>query len=299
MAALHAPAPSQASADAAERRWLLVYNCVHLGLTNCLKLQAPGLQVDAIDFGRFRRNYAQYEPQLAGYDAIVTSQHYVKNECVDFTTVNHVRALPMVHFDAYHPDMCYVNGADGVLLKGPMGGYQSKIVVAAYVKGLRQEQVAALFTGRNYEAFGYLEFWNPARNRLLRGFADAGCPVDAYFPRWGARTAFMHSGNHPAIQVVSDIATALLVAEGITPWRSAVTPHDNLLNGPIFPVYNEIAEHLSVPGSLLFKVPSDYRYLDLSQFIAASWETLAQHDPAGLRLNAMHQASFDEVSARI
>jgi hypothetical protein len=296
MNAAVAPVTTEA---AAERRWLLVYNCVHLGLTNCLKLQAPGLHIEAIDFARFRKNFAQWEPKLAGYDAILTSSHYIRNDAVDFSAVNHVRALPLVHFDAYHPDMCYVNGTGGELLKGPMGGYQSKIVVAAYKKGMRQDQVAALFNGRNYEAFGYLEFWDPARARMLKGFADVGCPVDAWFPRWSARGAFMHSGNHPAIHVVYDIASAVLAAEGIAPVHSAVMPHDNLLAGPVLPVYNEIAEHLSVPGSLLFKIPTDYRYLDLSQFIAASWETLSQHDPGSLQLNAMHAPSFDEVFARL
>jgi hypothetical protein len=299
MAALQHTPPPPAAAATGPRSWLLVYNCVHLGLANCLKLQAPGLQLEAVDFAKFRRNYAQYEPLLAGYDTVVTSQQFVKNEHVDFSQVTRVRTLPMLHFDAYHPDMCYVSSAAGELLKGPMGGYQSKIVVAAYVKGMKREQVAALFTGRNYESFGYLEFWGPARARLLRGFADHGVPLDAVFPRWGARNAFMHSGNHPAIQVVSDVASALLESEGITPVRTALMPHDNLLNGPVFPVYPEIAEHLSVPGSMLFKVPTEYRYLDLSQFIAACWETLSEHDPASLQLNASHQASFDEVLARL
>ena len=299
MAALPNPTPPPAAVHGTERRWLLVYNCVHPGLANCLKLQAPGLHVDAFDFARFRKNFAQHEPHLAGYDLVVTSQHFARNESCDFAAITRVRTLPMFHFDAYHPDLCYVNGTGGELIKGSMGGYMSKIVVAAYLKGLRREQVAPLFNARNYEAFGYLEFWNPARSRLLRGFAEVGCPVDAYFPRWGVGDAFMHSGNHPAIHVVSDVASALLHAEGITPVRSAVRPHDNLLNGPIFPVYDAIAEHLSVPGSMLFKVPTEYRFLDLGQFIAASWEALSQHDPACLRLNPVHQASFDEVSARL
>lgn len=35
--------------------WLIVFNCTNIGLANSLKLQAPDLDVEAVDFGRFRR----------------------------------------------------------------------------------------------------------------------------------------------------------------------------------------------------------------------------------------------------
>jgi hypothetical protein len=284
---------------AAEQRWLLVYNCVHPGLANCLRLLAPNLSVDSVDFGRFRRHFAEYGPALAGYDRIVTSQHFLKNESVDFRAQGNVRGIPMVMFDAYHPDMGYVNGADGELIKGPLGGYQSKIVIAGYQKGLNARQIVALFNGRNYERFGYFDFWDGAKARLLGSFANTGCDMAGYFNAWSAHGAFMYTGNHPAIHVIADVARALLLADGITPLDVPWLPHDNLLNGPIFPVYAELAEALSIPGGYTFKLGGEFRCIDLLQYVEGSLATLRPHDPATLKVNAQHAPSFERVLASL
>ena len=75
-----------------------------------------------------------------------------------------------------------------------------------------------------------------------------------------------------------------------------VAPHDNLLNGPIFPIYPEIAESLSVPGSYAFKVPGDYRLIDLKQFIIGSFEAYRKHDPAKLEAWGPQARRLDAIS---
>ena len=75
------------------RNWLIVFNCTNIGLANSLKLQAPDLDVESIDFGRFRKDFGAYASRLAKFDLIVTAPHFVRNDCVDFSGVTRVRTL--------------------------------------------------------------------------------------------------------------------------------------------------------------------------------------------------------------
>ena len=279
---------------AGRRNWLVVFNCTNIGLANSLKLQAPDLDVESIDFGRFRKDFRTYASRLSTFDLIVTAPHFVRNDCVDFSGVAPVRTMPVPYFDAYHPDLCYVSrGKD--ILKGPLGDYHSKIVTAAYKKRLPRTSVRALFAARHYETFGYFDRWLPARQALLGGFADVGLDVAAYFRAWSLRRQFMHSVNHPSIEVVYDIASCLLASEGVAHERAGILPHDNLMNGPIYPVFDEIAERLGIAGTYLFKLPAEYRCIDLNRFIDASYDFLEQHGRDGIEVHTAQRASFERV----
>ncbi len=285
--------------DAAVQRWLLVYNCVHIGLGNCLSLLAPELQVDALDLAGFQRDIEHYGPKIAEYDLVIVGSPFLAEGQLDLKQARRVRALPFVNFDAYHPDMSHFLDGNGKLMDGPMGGYLSKIIVAAYMQGLPRSQVAALFDGRRYQQFGYFDVWEPARETLLREFAAAGCDLREFFPSWSAPGAFMHAGFHPAMRMIHDLAIVLLESERVA-WRhSPALPPDNMLSGPVFPVYEEIAEHLSIPGSYLFKLPNCYRFLDLEQFINASWTMLEQQSPASVRPDDRHVESYRQVVASL
>ena len=276
------------------RNWLIVFNCTNIGLANSLKLQAPDLEVESIDFGRFRKDFAAYSRRLATFDLIVTAPHFVRNDCVDFSEVAPVRTIPVPYFDAYHPDLCYVT-LDKHILKGPLGDYHSKIVTAAFKKRLSRASARALFAARHYEAFGYFERWAPARQSLLAGFSDAGLDMAQYFRTWSLRRQFMHSVNHPSIEVVYDIASSLLARESVPHERAGILPHDNLMNGPIYPVFDEIAERLGIAGSYLFKLPAQYRCIDLSRFIDDSYDFLEQHDRDAVDVHTAQRMSFQRV----
>lgn len=170
----------------AGQRWLLVYNCVHIGLGQCLTLLAPSLQVDALDLAGYRGNIDHYGPLLAEYDLVIAGSPFLGDGALELKDARRVHALPFVNFDAYHPDLTHFLDAEGKLLDGPMGGYLSKIVVAAYMQGLPRSRVAAFFDGRRYQEFGYFDVWASARETLLREFAEAGCSLhDFSWRRFG------------------------------------------------------------------------------------------------------------------
>jgi hypothetical protein len=285
--------PSDAKATGSDGRWLVAFNCVNIGLAHCLKLQAPKLEVECIDFGRFRRDAEVWNARLGEYSRIVTTAEFARSDLARVAGEGSVRTLPIIHFDAYHPDLCWLTG-DAGFVKGPLGDYHSQIVTAAYFRGLSTRDARAQFAHSRYEQFGFFDRWETARNRLLAGFRAAGLPMEQYYPAWSARGPFMHSVNHPAIHVIHDVASALLEAEGRLPLRSAPMPHDNLLNGSIFPIYPEIADRLSVRGSYLFKLPAQYRCIELDEFISGSYATLDAL--AGrVEVHETQRASYEKV----
>lgn len=280
------------------RRWLLVYNCLHVGLGNCLSLLARDLHVDVLDFASFERRFEEFRDKLDGYDRIVTAPHFVANSCVDFSTVAPVSQLPLTAFEAYHPDLCYIF-VDGQVLRGPMFDYHSKIITAAYRRGVPQHQVRALFNGRNFEKFGFFGIWEASKQQYLDSFAASGVDLSDCFAGWSREGVFMHSVNHPAIRVVNDIARKLVAIDGLDCVKSDFLPHDNLKNAPVFPVYDEIAEALSVRGSYLFKVHNHYRFLDLDEFIAGSYDALSKHPPEKIQVFPMYERAMAHIEASL
>ena len=291
-----APVPVATCDVAASRRWLLVYNCLHVGLGNCLGLLARDLHVDVLDFASFERRFEEFRDTLDRYDRIVTAPHFVANACVDFNTVAPVSQVPLTAFEAYHPDLCYIF-VDGQVLRGPMFDYHSKIITAAYRRGLPESAVKALFTAANYERFGYFGLWNACKALYLGSYAALGLDLSARFPTWSREGAFMHSVNHPTIRVVADIARALLAQDGIEPAHTEFLPHDNLKNAPVWPVYPELAEALGVAGSMLFKVHNEYRLLDLDEFIAGSYALLGQYPVEKIQVFPMYQHAMQRIEA--
>jgi hypothetical protein len=281
---------------AGKPRWLIVYNCVHVGLANCLGLLNQDLEVDAIDFSGFERGFADYRGLLDQYELIVTAPHFIENASVDFRQVGKVCALPLTAFEAYHPDLCYVR-ADGQILRGPMFDYHSKIVTAAYRRGIPVGQVKALFNGRNYERFGYMGIWGASKKQFLDSYAASGVDLSDRFAGWSREGVFMHSVNHPTIRVINDIARKLLPIGGLEPLNSDFLPQDNLKQAPVFPVYDEIAEALSVRGSYLFKVHNRYRFLSLDEFIAGSYELLSNYPVEKIEVFPMYKRAMDFIEA--
>lgn len=293
-AAADLPFPAQAPA----RRWLMVYNCVHVGLQNCLGLLHGDLQVDALDFASFEARGAEFASRLDGYDRIVTAPHFVANAVTDFRRHAPVSQLPLTAFEAYQPDLCYLT-VDDQVLRGPMFDYHSKIVVAAWRKGLSPTEARALFTGAHYERFGYLGIWDACKAFYLGSYAEHGLDLAPRFPGWSREGAFMHSVNHPAIRVVADIARALLAQDGLEARETDFLPHDNLKNAPVWPVYPEIAEALGVRGSLLFKQHNAYRFLDLGEFIDASYALLSRHPRESVKVFPMYEHAMARIEAAL
>jgi hypothetical protein len=184
------------------------------------------------------------------------------------------RLIPYPHiaFTGLHPDCHYIR-PDGVAMTGPMGPYHSAIVAASFQEGLSPERVSALFNKYAYALLGYLST-NPERQPLVRDAKAYGYDFTSFLQ--GSRGVFMHTPNHPAINVIFDAARqALCIAGLLSPAndRSVAMPRDILLDSVVWPVYPEIAHAFGIPErEVVFQIRSTKPRMRLEEFIARAYE---------------------------
>jgi hypothetical protein len=185
--------------------------------------------------------------------------------------------IPMISFNGYHPDVVYLQRG-GTRAKGVLGEYHSALAFAAFRCDRSVRSTVELFNAETYRQAGYLDAWDPARESLFRQFKASGLALEDRFYAWSRSTPFMHTVNHPAIRVLTDVAAAALREIGQPIERATEFP-DNLANGAVFPVYPEIGEALGVPGSYRFKLPTSSQTLSLEEFVKASFAAFAAEGP--------------------
>lgn len=262
--------------------WLLLYNCQVMGLGNSLNLLSDEIDVEFHDPGSFRKQAKAILHRLQSYDRVLVApqlEHQLGEEWVGHAKVWRV---PTISFNAYHPDICYLLDS-GSSLKGPLGDYHSLIAYAAFACGLTEARALALYRESIYGSLGYFERWDHARKALLDTFTDHGFDIAAKFVDWSRNGPFMYSFNHPRVHCVRDIAVAILARAGLAPVYWDALPQDNLANGPIFPVYPEIAARLGVGGSYLFKMGGKYQFIGLEEFVSESYRIYRDHPRIGIR----------------
>jgi hypothetical protein len=268
-------APDAASSPAARaprparsppRPWLLLFNCQAPGLANCLTLLSNQIAVehhDTLTIGDHR------DAILAGldrYDRVLVAPAIEKMFDLPLGDRANVWRLPNLHFGAFHPDICIL-AQEGPLSTGPLGLYHSAIAYAAFRCGLDVRQAMDLYCARTYSALGYFDRWAADRDSVVAQFARHGFAIGQAFVGWSRRGPFMHTPNRPKIECLLDIAKLVLTRAGLPIADTGHVPIDNLANGPVYPVYPEIAARLGVRGSYGFKLEDRCALLDLEQFV--------------------------------
>lgn len=279
----------------AGNRWLLITNCQTMGMANCIGMVNSAITIEYCDFPNFRKVSKDYLRKIESYDLVLTAPQFVSTDVADLSKLKQLVVVPTVHFDAYHPDLCVVFSGT-TLVKGPLSDYHSALAFAAYMRGLDERATKALFNAKLYEALGFMGRWQQAKERLLADFSSHGLQLGSAFSSWSrSPSAFMHSVNHPTIRCLYDVARAIVHSQGLEEESAHLMPHDNLLNGPVFPVYDEIAEQYSVNGSYRFKLAGQYRHIDLEQFIRGSFDVYAQYAKSTLAVAGMYQAKHARI----
>ncbi|MFB9949020.1 WcbI family polysaccharide biosynthesis putative acetyltransferase [Rhizobium puerariae] len=276
--------------------WLILSNCQTFGLANSLKLLNPRFRIDSMDVWGFRKNIEKYKEDLPRYFRVVVHPQF-RNIDFDFTIAQNLDFIPSINFDAYHPDVCYAfsNGP----IDSPMGSYHSMIVLAAYEAGLTTEATRKLFRRDVFERCDFFSRWEQERTQLLKHFSQYGLDISSSFAQWSRGDAFMYSVNHPKIRCIYDIARIFMKRLGVNTVESDLLPADNLLNGPCYPVYPEIAEVFGTRGSYLFKVPNEYRLISLEKFIERSFEVYASLPPNSIQVESAVRPRYANIKAVI
>lgn len=255
-------------------------NCQTIGLANCIQSQTSIIEVSGLDTSMFNSSPRRLNSRMTEFNKLLIYQD-IKKEVpkAKFDKISTHISLPIFTFRAYHPDLIYIFDR-GKPLSGPISHYHSAIAFACYLKGINLIDAKSHFAGCFYEKCGYFDLWISERDRILTEFQDFGLDMRPYFRDWGRKKAFMYSYNHPRIQPIYDMASALLESSGFSPHRSDLIPHDNLASSAIFAVYPEVGEALGIQGQYEFRAVGDYRPISLTEYLGRCY-ALYQTIPIG------------------
>ncbi|WP_159086401.1 WcbI family polysaccharide biosynthesis putative acetyltransferase [Burkholderia mayonis] len=274
-----------------KEKWLVISNCQTVGVMQSLSMICPHVKVDACDYWGFQANSDFWRQQVATYDQIIVNPEIQQLGIVDFSALPNVTLLPAIQFRAYHPDLQNVFH-DGKSVKTPLDDYHSTIIFAAYKLGCTAAQTKTFFNEKTYEALRYFALWDIERTFLLDRYAEHGLDLAPELSKWVRGGSFMHSMNHPKAHALYDVA--LKVATKVAGDRvidSGIVPHDTLVQGPVYPVFPELAERFGAGrGNYLFK-GMNYTLLTLEEFIEGSFAAYANFDKDQLLGNSPHLAS--------
>jgi hypothetical protein len=284
---------------------LVVSNCQAFGFANSFQSLADDIDATALTIREMQQRQMSERVDLAdGFD-----HRFIHPSAVDLfpdsMTRDRTTVLPSITFAGYHPDLIYLH-EDGQVLNGPLGDYHSAIAFVAFRHAIPLANTVRLYSRAVYDLAGYFDGWVPAKERLLSAYASVGMPIEEEFYEWTRGGPFMHAVNHPKINVIASVAAAALERLGVKSYPVVEAIPDNLMNGPIFPVYPEIAEALGVSGSMRFKPPGarpgTARTWGLSEYVERSFGLLANGaarrlepaPPFVARVAAVEQAVLSE-----
>lgn len=196
--------------------------------------------------------------------------------------------VPVVSFHAFHPDLCYAYHRQS--LQFTRDNYNSVIALWAYTNNLAPERTAMLYRAEVYAALGYFDAWPAAVRQMQAAFDDSDFKPDfrEFYLAVKREGCFMHTVNHPRLPVLMGLSKLIIRRLGLEV-RREISPgqiNDNL-NGQIWPIYPEIAEHLALEGgSYVWKYIQEGRSLSgVRQYLDAKFEDYRQqgHTPDTLQ----------------
>jgi len=176
-------------------------------------------------------------------------------------------AFPAFAFAGFHPDVCYIK-CNGKFIDGGVPGYHSAIVAASYLEGLSQQQACTLFNSFTYASLGYRAVHEAMLPILNEHIAEAGHDHSQAL----SRGVFMHTINHPQVELLFDAAKQALAMAGVPTNGGQDCPADELGQGVVWPIYPGIAS--GIPGSLEFQIKTG-QTLNLKEFVARSYDCYA------------------------
>lgn len=270
------------------RPWLLLFNCQAMGLANCMNLLSRRIDVEHYDPVGFAEHRVDVLSRLEGYDRVIAMPGVAG---ADLDGRENVWQIPGVYFNGYHPDACFLS-AQGADLMGPLRNCHSMIAFAAFQCGLGKQEAIRLYREEIYERMGYLEHWGSARAALIARYGAYGLDIERELIQWCRRGPFMHISVHPRITCLHGLARLIIASAGLEINDTGAMPHDNLANGPIFPVYPEIGSALAISGNYLFKRAGEYSCIGLEQFVDECFDAYAS------TAHIMPFAEFEPVLAR-
>ena len=191
-----------------------------------------------------------------------------------------VLQIPEIFFDAFHPDMTYVELKNRELLNSPLGRYHSKIAVWSHLNKFTPAQTLQFFNVRSYTLLGYLGRHENSMLGLKKAISDCGLEISLFNDVINHSDPFMLTFNHPKLSLLAAMAEAICFKLEFTPIMnqseiSGIARDGLFESGPIFPIYPGIADLYGLEGTYLSR-GQDGRVLGLLDFLEESFRIYNQ-----------------------
>lgn len=262
-------------------------NCQSAGMAASISALVPDAEVHR--FGVHEARTASTETITAEMDIFSECDHVFTQPSLahgikgllpdDFAArCKNLIPYPLIACRFLQPDCHYLPNDKGVHIEGPLGPYQSGIAAGAYLSGLSLDRTIALFNIFTYRKLGYLDF-DPEDEAISREAQRFEYDFGAFLK--GEHGRFMHTINHPGIEIIFETARQGLNKAGISCDESAVVPNDWLGQNSVWPVYPGLAKNFAPVGEeVRFRRPRMNTDLSLPEFVEASYEVFRAADGA-------------------
>jgi hypothetical protein len=277
------------------RRIVVTGNCTVWGLAAALRMIFPE---DSIEHHRlWVEDHEVVAAALADADVWVAHKSPDNEELLERsrTRARRITCPPLI-FSGFHPDMVYA-WRDGSVFQAAAGDYHSAIGLWAWRRGLDAPEAARLFRPESFRQLGYYTAYQAEIEPLRESFAESGMDFTSFWLRVRRMGVFMHTFNHPRIDVIVLLTKLLALELGMAPEllerpieRYVV---DELLPIAVWPVYPELATHLGVAGSYLFAFGR--LAFSLDEFLEMQWQAYDDIDPSTVSCGRISDGLYDRV----
>ena len=264
----------------------IVGNCQVAGMQVALKALLPGAIVEAYHVGVHPAIPArEIAAKLSSYDFVISQMLGVHGYPeLEFERVREqTRAaslIPPLVFTGFHPDSCYVFN-NGQAVASEVGFYHSAIAGAGFLLGLAPERTLRLYNAYIYDELGYFADFDTSRSVLVASFSNYGFDLAPHIDNWLGDGYFMHTINHPKVNVLATLATLGAQSAGVVDPAAKPPRHliDFLEQNVAWAVYPEISKRLGMPPGPGFRraatANAATRSVELEDLVHSSYKRYA------------------------
>jgi hypothetical protein len=195
-------------------KYLITSNCQSGGIAACLKYMLPDGEFVVYGFPNLKNTVAveKLKHDISTSDVWVTSHLLEKLEYIHNSKTI---LIPEIKFEAFHPDICYaLNKRNNNFTNFH---YNSKLIAFFYINNLDKKILINDFNEKLFIALNYNNYYSKSYELLKKTFTNSSFSIDEFDLFWSSikDDIFMHTINHPKINVIFSIAK--LIAKRLFP----------------------------------------------------------------------------------
>lgn len=188
-----------------------------------------------------------------------------------------IELMPFIRSTAFHPDIINCRTKDNERVFTLMHNNNSAIILYGFLNELTIDDTMLLFCEEVFEHLNYFNQWSRSLTWARSEERLTNWPVLQWYQKWAKDGSFVHTVNHPTMNVYIELSRFLLAKNGVPEKvnETEIVIPDPGLRYSVWPVYPEVAERLGFEGTYDFTMPIsiqkkydyDERSISLREFI--------------------------------